>query len=104
MLFIETQIFTSEIQTFLSDEYYRDLQRDLAIRPDAGNIIKGIGGLRKIRFNLKGMGKRGGIRVIYYWDPPDIIYMLFAYKKNEQEDLTQSQIRFPSRLVQEYLK
>jgi hypothetical protein len=104
MLFIETQIFTSEIHSLLSDEYYRGLQRDLAIRPDAGNIIKGSGGVRKIRFNLKGMGKRGGIRVIYYWDPPDIIYMLFAYKKNDQEDLTQSQIRTLSKLVQECLK
>lgn len=50
------------------------------------------------------MGKRGGLRIIYYWDPPDTIYMLFAYKKNEQEDLTQSQVKILSKLVQEYLK
>lgn len=104
MLFIETRIFTSEIQSLLPDEYYRNLQGDLAIRPDAGNIIAGSGGLRKIRFGLKGMGKRGGLRIIYYWDPPDTIYMLFAYKMNEQEDLTKSQIKILSKLVQEYLK
>jgi hypothetical protein len=104
MLFIETPIFTSVIQSLIPDDYYRDLQRDLAIRPDAGNIIRGSGGLRKIRFSLKGMGKRGGIRVIYYWDPLDIIYMLFAYRKNELEDLTPSQIKILSKLVQEYLK
>jgi hypothetical protein len=88
----------------ISDEYYRDLQRDLAIRPDAGSIIKGSSGLRKVRSSLKGVGKRGGLRIIYYWDPPDTIYMLFAYKKNVQEDLTQPQIRILSKLVQEYLK
>ncbi|HQI01627.1 MAG TPA: type II toxin-antitoxin system RelE/ParE family toxin [Deltaproteobacteria bacterium] len=104
MLFIETPIFTSEIQSLLPDEHYRDLQGVLAIQPDAGNVIKGSGGLRKIRFGLKGMGKRGGLRIIYYWDPPDTIYMLFAYKKNEQEDLTQSQVKILSKLVQEYLK
>lgn len=103
MLFIETPIFTSAIQSLISDEYYRDLQRDLAIRPGAGSIIKGSGGLRKIRSNVKGSGKRGGIRIIYYWDPPDIIYMLFAYRKNEQEDLTPSQIKILSTLVREYL-
>jgi mRNA-degrading endonuclease RelE of RelBE toxin-antitoxin system len=104
MLFIETPIFTSEIQSLLPDEYYRNLQGDLSIRPDAGNIITGSGGLRKIRFGLKGIGKRGGLRIIYYWDPPDTIYMLFACKKNEQEDLTKSQIKILSKLVQEYLK
>ena len=57
MLFIETPIFTSEIQSLLPDEYYRNLQGDLSIRPDAGNIITGSGGLRKIRFGLKGIGK-----------------------------------------------
>jgi hypothetical protein len=104
MLFIETPIFTSAIQSLLPDDLYRDLQRDLAIRPEGGNIIKGSGGLRKIRFNLKGSGKRGGLRIIYYWDPPDTIYMLFAYKKNDQEDLTPMQLRILSKLVQEYLK
>jgi hypothetical protein len=104
MLFIETPIFTSAIQSLLPDDYYRDLQRDMAIRPEAGIIIKGSGGLRKIRFNLKGIGKRGGLRVIYYWDQPDTIYMLFAYKKNDQEDLTQLQLKMLSKLVQEYLK
>ena len=104
MLFVETPIFTSEIQSLLPDEFYRNLQGDLAIRPDAGNIITGSGGLRKIRFGLKGIGKRGGLRIIYYWDPPDTIYMLFAYKENEQEDLTKSQIKILSKLVQEYLK
>ena len=104
MLFVETPIFTSEIQSLLPDEFYRNLQGDLAIRPDAGNIITGSGGLRKIRFGLKGIGKRGGLRIIYYWDPPDTIYMLFAYKKSEQEDLTKSQIKILNKLVQEYLK
>ncbi|HQA93799.1 MAG TPA: type II toxin-antitoxin system RelE/ParE family toxin [Bacteroidales bacterium] len=104
MLFIETPIFTSEIQLLLQDEYYRNLQGNLAIRPDAGNIITGSGGLRKLRFGLKGIGKRGGLRIIYYWDPPDTLYMLFAYKKNKQEDLTKSQIKILSKLVQEYLK
>ena len=70
MIFIETSVFTREIKDLLPDEEYRMLQTALMFRPDAGDIIRGGGGLRKVRWNLPGRGKRGALRVIYYWDPP----------------------------------
>ncbi len=87
----------------MHDDDYRMLQTVLMLRPDAGNIIKGAGGLRKIRWSLPGMGKRGALRIIYYWNPPDTIYMLFPYKKNEQEDLTRNQLRVLRQMVKEFL-
>jgi hypothetical protein len=49
------------------------IQTELMLRPDVGSLIRGSGGLRKIRWKLPGIGKRGALRIIYYWDPPDTI-------------------------------
>jgi mRNA-degrading endonuclease RelE of RelBE toxin-antitoxin system len=77
MRFIETPLFTKLIKDLLPDDNYRLLQQTLLIRPEAGDLIRGGGGLRKIRWNLPGSGKRGGLRIIYYWDvPEDTVYML----------------------------
>jgi hypothetical protein len=71
-------------------------------RPESGALIPRSGGLRKLRWSLPGRGKRGGLRVIYYWHAPsETFYMLYAYTKNEQEDLTAQQMRVLSRLVRE---
>jgi len=103
MIFIETSIFTKELVKLLSDDEYRMLQHNLVIRPTAGSLIKGTGGLRKIRWKSSGKGKSGGLRIIYYYDPLDKIYMLFPYKKSDQEDLTSTQIKTLSKLVKEFL-
>ena len=103
MVFIETSIFTKELVKLLSDDEYRILQHNLVIRPTAGSLIKGTGGLRKIRWKSSGKGKSGGLRIIYYYDPPDKIYMLFPYKKSDQEDLTPAQVKTLSKLVKEFL-
>jgi mRNA-degrading endonuclease RelE of RelBE toxin-antitoxin system len=103
MIFIETSIFTIEIQNLISDNNYRMLQTSLMLRPDAGSLIRGSGGLRKIRWNLPGIGKRGALRIIYYWNPPDTIFMLFPYKKTEQEDLTPEQVKLLREMVKELL-
>jgi mRNA-degrading endonuclease RelE of RelBE toxin-antitoxin system len=102
MIFIETSIFTKEILRLMSDEDYRMLQAALMLRPDAGSLIRGSGGLRKIRWNLPGRGKRGSLRVIYYFDPPDTVYMLFPYRKTEQEDLTPDQIKLLRGMIKEF--
>ncbi len=93
MEFIETSIFTQRIVKLLTDESYRDLQAVLAEEPKAGEVIPGAGGLRKIRWRGISRGKRGGIRVVYYYWSAHRLYMLFAYDKTEQEDLTPEQLK-----------
>jgi hypothetical protein len=65
MVIIETTVFTRQVLNLLSDQAYRELQMTLAQRPDVGDLIKGGGGLRKVRCMIEGRGKRGGIRLIY---------------------------------------
>lgn len=104
MHFIETPIFTSVIAKLLGREEYRSLQIALMLRPEQGPIVKGGGGLRKIRWAKKGVGKRGGVRVIYYWYPQEeIIYMLYAYSKADQGDLSRAQLHTLARIVREEL-
>ena len=105
MRFVETPIFTREVTELLSDEEYRGLQLALLFQPEQGPLIPKGGGLRKIRWRKSGSGKRGGLRMIYFWDKDsDTIYMLFVYQKNEQEDLTPNQLRVLRKLVREELK
>jgi len=87
------------------DDGYRALQLALIFRPEQGAVIPGSGGLRKIRWGMKGRGKRGGLRIIYFYEKAkETIYMLFVYPKNEQEDLTPTQLRVLGRLVREEFK
>ena len=78
------------------------LQARLLANPDAGDLIPRSGGLRKIRVGIAGRGKRGGARVIYYWvTAKSQIYMLVAYAKNVQDDLTDDQLRVMRALVKQ---
>ena len=102
MRFVETPIFTRAVTSLLSDEEYRQLQLALLIRPEQGALIRGSGGLRKLRWGAQGRGKRGGVRVIYYRDAGEqCFYMLLIYAKVVQDDMTPSQLRVLRRLVQE---
>jgi mRNA-degrading endonuclease RelE of RelBE toxin-antitoxin system len=104
MLFVETPIFTKQVKDLLPDEEYRRLQEVLLMRPEAGTLIPGGGGIRKIRWRIVGKGKSGGLRVIYYWDTPDqSFYMLTVYKKSQKADLTQQQTHMLRRLVEEWI-
>ena len=67
MVFVETSVFTREIENLIPDESYRELQIFLARMPTAGNLIRGSNGCRKLRWKMPGAGNRGGVRVIYYW-------------------------------------
>lgn len=94
MVFIETSIFTKRVLALLDDDHYRELQTYLAAHPDSGKVIPGSGGLRKLRWAARGRGKRGGLRVIYFWwISQERISMLFIYAKNEQDDLSTSQLK-----------
>jgi mRNA-degrading endonuclease RelE of RelBE toxin-antitoxin system len=102
--FKETSIFTRQITKLLSDSVYREFQQELIFNPAAGDIIKGSGGLRKIRWRSAARGKRGGIRIIYYWYTSEKeIYLLLAYGKNEKEDLSAKELKILKNLVQENL-
>ncbi len=105
MRFVETPVFTAAIQRYLDDEQYRQLQIALMLRPEQGPVIQGSGGLRKVRWAVAGSGKRGGLRVIYFWAPADqAFYMLYAYTKSAQGDLTPAQTRQLGRVVREEFK
>jgi mRNA-degrading endonuclease RelE of RelBE toxin-antitoxin system len=105
MEFLETPIFTKIIRQSLHDDEYRLLQTAQMLRPEQGALIPGTNGLRKLRWAGKGHGKRGGYRLIYYWDKPsDAIYMLYLYPKNEQEDLTAQQKQTLRQLVEKEFK
>jgi hypothetical protein len=101
MEIIETSFFSRQIQQLLTEEEYRQLQIALVNRPDTGSVIPGSGGLRKARWSIQGRGKRGGIRVIYYWVViQDRLLMLMAYAKNEQENLTTEQVKMLRKIVE----
>jgi len=101
MIFVESPQFTRAITEFMEDDEYRLLQAALLGNPEAGALIVGSGGLRKIRWSLPGRGKRGGARMIYYyWVVKSRIYLLFAYSKSAKGDLTREQVRILAGLVQ----
>ena len=103
--FIETAIFTRRLSGTLSDDEYRRLQEALLRRPTQGDVIKETGGVRKLRWAQQGRGKRGSLRVIYYWHATrDIFLMLFLYQKNEQGDLTAEQRRLFAQVVRQEIE
>jgi hypothetical protein len=99
---IETSTFTRQITALLSDEEYGAFQSRLAANPGLGALIKGGGGVRKIRVAVGSRGKRGGARVIYYWAVrKNVILLLFAYAKNVSADLTPTQAAQLAKVVKE---
>ena len=102
MVIVETSVFTRQVQALLSDEEYRQLQVMLIQHPDLGPVIPGSGGLRKMRWQAAGRGKRGGTRVIYYRAATqNRLLMLLIYTKNEQDDLSPAQLRALRKFVEE---
>lgn len=96
--FVETALFTQLVEEYLDDEEYRNLQAAIAANPRAGAVIRGSGGVRKIRWSMAGRGKRGGLRVIYYFaSPKQEIWMLTLYPKNVAESI-------PAHVLREILR
>ncbi len=94
MTFEEDPEFTEKALRLLGDDSIFDLQLFLWEQPDAGDIIPGSGGCRKLRWAAKGHGKRGGARIIYYWIiESDRILLLDLYAKNEAENLSAAQLK-----------
>ena len=93
MRITETAIFTKQITELIDDESYAELQQVLFRDPESGDLIPRSRGLRKIRWRGQSRGKRGGLRVICYLVQGEEIFLVFAYAKSAQDDLTQDQLR-----------
>lgn len=105
MKFVETPVFTRQIVELMADSEYASLQTALVLQPEMGDLIPGTGGLRKVRWSERSRerGKRGGVRIIYYWFQRDeIIYLLLGYSKTERDDLTPEQKRALKKLIAEF--
>ena len=88
MEFIEATAFTKYVYNYLSDDEYLGLQSFLLQYSEAGKIVRGSGGVRKVRWAISGKGKSGGVRVIYYFKKQDgEIWVLTIYSKNEVENI-----------------
>lgn len=103
MIFIETSLFTKQITACLSDDEFLELQEYLIKNPHAGDLIQGTGGLRKLRWKSGTKGKRGGIRVIYYWQVAhEQIYLMTLYAKNETVDLSAKEKKILREMVERW--
>ncbi|MDP6490824.1 MAG: hypothetical protein QGG69_03505 [Kiritimatiellia bacterium] len=92
--FTEHPVFTKRISELLSDEEYREFQTDLAANPQTGDVIPGLGGLRKIRLALPGRGKRGGARVLYLlFLNAETVFLLYVFTKGVVGDLPPDETR-----------
>jgi len=92
--FVEMPAFARLRPLYLDDEEYRRLQAILMENPEAGDVIQGAGGLRKMRFadDRRNKGTRGGLRVIYYrWEPGAQFWLYAVFDKDEVSDLTRVQ-------------
>jgi hypothetical protein len=91
LVFRETSLFTRQVVQKLTDFEYLELQAALILQPELGDLIPDSGGLRKLRWGepRRGKGKRGGVRVIYYWyAPASLVYFLLLYSKTDRDDLS----------------
>jgi hypothetical protein len=101
VVFIESSIFRKHLPAYLADDDFRALQVYLADNPQAGQVIKGSGGLRKVRWGIQGKGKSGGVWVIYYWQiSENQIYLLTLYAKNEVSDLSPAEVAALRKMVE----
>lgn len=92
--FVETRLFSRLVHDYLSDDEYAALQRHLSDSPESGDVVPGTGGVRKVRWAVKGRGKRGGVRVVYVARvAKDVIWLLTIYAKNEVENISAKALR-----------
>jgi hypothetical protein len=86
--FVGTKLFTKLVQQYLTDDEYGTLQQSLIVNPEAGDVIPGSGGVRKLRWGVAGRGKRGGLRVIYFLRlRQGEIWMMTLYAKNVADNI-----------------
>lgn len=99
--FFEAAPLTRSVDGLLRLDEFADLQGTLIARPDAGVVLERTGGCRKLRWEAKGKGKRGGARVICYWYREDgEIYLLLICAKGEKDDLTEAERKMLRNLIE----
>ena len=95
-----TRTYERAVRKLLSEESRKEMEASIVAAPDAAPVIRGTGGIRKMRWSGSGRGKRGGIRTIYFYHAsPGAIYLLTAYAKADREDLSPADTKALSRLV-----
>jgi hypothetical protein len=107
MEFIEAPAFTRYVSDYLADDEYRELQKALAANPELGDVMPGTGGFRKVRWRdpSRGKGRRGGLRIIYYYFSTERqIWLMTLYSKDEAPDLTPKQKRVLTSAIQAELR
>ena len=86
--FVESSLFERYLPAYLDDDEYGELQQYMILNPEAGEVVRGSGGVRKLRWSRPGMGKRGGLRVIYYVQfEPNEFWMLTLYSKSKKDNV-----------------
>ena len=105
MTVAEVPEFVRRAEKLLGSEEHRDLVIYLALHPRAGDLIKGTGGIRKLRWRREGQGKRGGVRVIYYFHSESMpLYLLTLFGKNERADLAKAERNELAKLVKQLVQ
>ena len=107
MEFVEAPAFTRNLSGYLNDDDYRDLQTRLARNPEVGDLMPGTGGFRKMRWAdaRRGKGRRGGLRIIYFYFRSDHqIWLMSLYDKGEAADLTVKEKRALKAVMERQLK
>jgi hypothetical protein len=100
MVVVETETFLERAKAIMTETERADLVAYLASNPEAGKLIPGTGGARKIRWAIQGKGRRGGARTIYYYHNESIpLFILDIYAKNQKADLSESDKRGLQRVL-----
>lgn len=102
LAFFESGVFSKRLEKLgIDDRTLADLQAELILNPEAGDLIQKSRGLRKIRMGASGRGRRGGARVIYYYfDGEGSIFLLYIFAKNEKSDLNAEEVAVLRKLVE----
>jgi hypothetical protein len=100
MVVVETETFLERAKAIMTETERTDMVAYLASNPEAGQLIPGTGGARKIRWAVRGRGKRGGARTIYYYHNESIpLFILDIYAKNQKADLSEGDKRSLRRVL-----
>lgn len=98
---VETQPYQRAVQRIWDSSTQVEFKNFIGLNPEAGDVIPGTGGIRKVRWQGSGHGKRGGVRIIYYvYNEHHPIYLLYAYPKNVQVNLSEDEKKIFTKMTE----